>query len=85
MSQYTINIDDSAIAEQMNKILDSIISREMKRKCGNVGDEISSAVKDIIYSRKDEIIDKVISRASTEIVKKGMPKLLDKVMKGGDE
>ena len=61
------------------------MNRELQNKYGDVGDVIAIAVKDIVYSRKDEIIDKVISRASTEIVRKGMPKLLTKVMKGGAE
>ena len=38
----------------------------------------SGAVRELIYSHKDEIIDKVVSRATTEIVKKGIPKLIER-------
>ena len=85
MSQYTINVDDAVVIEQINNIINTVFTREMKHKYGNVDNEIQQAVKEIVYSRKDEIIEKVISRASTEIVKKGMPKLFDKMMKGGAE
>jgi len=37
-----------------------------------------------MYSKKDAIVDRVVDRATVEIVKKGLPKLLEKVMtKGG--
>lgn len=37
------------------------------------------AIKKYIYTKKDEIIEAVIERASREIVKKGLPKLLDRL------
>lgn len=79
MSSYVIQIDDEKITEQINNILNTIMNREIQNKYGSTGYEISQAVKDIVYSRKDEIIDKVVERATREIVKKGLPKLLEKV------
>ena len=78
MTTYCIDIDDEMIKEQMSHILSKILEKELKHTCTNTGEQISLAVKDLIYSHKDEIIDKVISRATTEIVKKGLPKLLER-------
>jgi hypothetical protein len=40
---------------------------------------VETAVKDYVYSHKDEIIEKCIDRASSELVKKGLPKLLERL------
>ena len=78
MSWYQINIDDNAIKEQMNSILNIIFKQELNSKYSGTGDIIACAVKDLIYSQKDEIIDKVVDRATKEIVRKGLPKLLER-------
>lgn len=78
MSLYTIEINDDVIREQVQGILNAICNDELRRKYSGAGSEISAAVKDLIYSRKEEIIGMVVDRASREIVKKAMPKLLDK-------
>ena len=78
MSYYQIKIDDDAIIEQINIILDTILKQEMKRKYSGTGDVITCAVKELVYSQKDEIIEKVVDRATKEIVKKGLPKLLER-------
>ena len=78
MSLYTIEINDEAIKEQVQGILNTICNHELNNKYSESGREISAAVKDLIYSRKDEIIEMVVDRATREIVKKGLPKLLDK-------
>ena len=77
MSQYVIEIDDKSVTDQINGIINAVFKREITSKYGETGHEISKAVKDIVYSHKDEIIDKVIDRAVTEIVRKGLPKLLE--------
>ena len=78
MSYYQIKIDDDAIIEQINSILDTILKQEMNRKYSGTGDVIACAVKELVYSQKDEIIEKVVDRATKEIVKKGLPKLLER-------
>ena len=82
MSQYVIEIDDKSVTDQINGIINAVFKREITSKYGETGHEISKAVKDIVYSHKDEIIDKVVDRAVKEIVRKGLPKLLEK---GGEE
>ena len=78
MSIYQINLDDNAIVEQINNILDSVFRQQMNFKYSDTGHIIAAAVKDLVYSHKDEIIEKVVDRATKEIVKKGLPKLLEK-------
>ena len=79
MSSYMIQIDDDAVTEQINNILNTIMNREIQRKHSQTGDVIAVAVKELVYSHKDEIIDKVVDRAVKEIVRKGMPKLLERM------
>lgn len=83
MATYQIEINDEAINEQIQNILNAEINLSLRRlclmRCSGAGGETSAAVKDLIYSRKDEIIEKVIDRATTEIVKKGLPKLLERM------
>lgn len=79
MSVYTIEINDEAVREQMQRVLSTILNDELGRRYTGVGDTMQAAVKELIYSRKDEIIDKVIDKATTEIVKKGLPRLLERM------
>ena len=78
MSIYQINLDDGAIIEQINNILNTVLMEQMNHKYSNTGHIIAAAVKDLVYSNKDEIIDKVVDRATREIVRKGLPKLLER-------
>ena len=78
MSIYQINLDDNAIVEQINSILDTIFQRQLNNKYSDTGHIIAAAVKDLVYSNKDEIIDKVVDRATKEIVRKGLPRLLER-------
>ena len=77
MSLYQINIDDNAIVDQINNILNTILQRQLNNNYSDTGRIVASSVKDLIYSRKDEIIDKVVDRAAKEIVRKGLPRLLE--------
>ena len=79
MSLYTIQVDDNELTKQINDILNTIMQKEMRSKYSVTGDVIAVAAKDLVYSHKDEIIDKVVDRAVKEIVRKGMPKLLERM------
>lgn len=78
MSLYTIEVDDTSVIKQINDIINTTFLREINNKYSNTGHEISAAVKDIVYSHKDEIIEKVVERATKEIVRKGLPKLIER-------
>lgn len=82
MAKYVIQIDETKIEEQINGILSDVLERQLRSKYTDSGKAISQGVKDLIYSHKDEIIEKVVNRAAAELVRKGMPKLIDKMMEG---
>ena len=85
MSTYTIQIDDEVLCDQVNAILNQIIGRELYDRCSDSREAIALAIKDMIYSHKDEIIDKIIDKATTELVKKGLPRLLERMTKDEKE
>lgn len=79
--EIKINIDEQYIRELVaQEIAKRIVNeRTYENREAKIGVRIGvdKAVKNYIYSRKEEIIEKVIERASSEIVKKGLPKLLE--------
>lgn len=76
MSTYALKIDDEIIGGWIEDIINTAVEHELKRKYSETGDVISQAVKELVYSREDEIIDMVVERATREIVRKGLPKLI---------
>lgn len=78
---FSIEIDEKRITELVEKE----IAKKIVNEYGYVNQEsqfgirkgIEKAVKEYIYSVKDEVIEKTIERASREITKKGLPKLLE--------
>lgn len=76
MSTYALQIDDEILMHHIEAIIGMALESELKRKYSGTGDVISQAVKELVYSRKDEIIDMVVERAAREIVRKGLPKLI---------
>lgn len=79
MSRYEIEIDDEKIIEQINNILNTIVQYEIQHKYSVTNrDIIPLAVKELVYAHKDEIINDVVDRAVKEIVRKGLPKLLER-------
>lgn len=79
MSQYVIEVDDKMIVEKVGEILNSVLNRQLNYKYTDTDYVIRDAVKEFVYSRKDEIIDRVVDRAVKEIVKKGLPKLMERM------
>lgn len=83
MGYYTIEIKEEVVMEQISAILNTIFNNEMHRKYSGTGDMISTAIKELVYSHKDEIIEKVVDRAAKEIARKGLPKLLERMENNG--
>lgn len=79
MSVYQISIDDSAIQAQISKILDIVLREQLNNRYSDSGYIMSETIRDLIYAHKDEILEKVIDRASKELVKKGLPKLIERM------
>lgn len=83
MTDIVITFDENDIAQAaIGKIADNLVnsyraeSKELKR---GIRDGVEKAVKELIYANKDEIIEKCIARASAELARKGITKLLDKL------
>ena len=88
MSVYQIEIDDKAIVEQIRNIIATVAENEIRQRYGRQGDTanvMSTFVKEVIYAHKDEIIERIVDRATTEMVKKGMPKLLAKLTREDEQ
>ena len=79
MSIYTMEIDDEAITEKVNLIINQVLNRELAYNYSPTGHAIAEMTKEVVYAHKDEIIEKVVERATKEIVRKGLPKLLERV------
>jgi len=79
-----IEIDEAYIAELVSqeiarRILETHGYENSEAKYG-IREGVSKAIKQYIYSKKDAIIDKVVDRATVEIVRKGLPKLIEKAI-----
>lgn len=75
-----IEIDESYIAELVSQEIAKRIVAEhgYENREARIGirDGVDKAIKQYIYLKKDTVIDRVVDRATVEIVKKGLPKLL---------
>lgn len=78
MSNYVIEIDDKVLNEKVCEILNTALNRELQNRYSETGHAITAAVKDLVYSQKDRIIELVVDKAAKEIVRKGLPKLLER-------
>ena len=79
-----IEIDEGYIAELVSKeiarrIVETHGYENREAKYG-IREGVDKAIKQYIYSKKDTIIDRVVDRATVEIVKKGLPRLLEKAI-----
>jgi len=79
-----IEINEGYIAELVSKeIARRIVEThgyEAREARIGIRDGVDKAIRQYIYSKKDAIVDRVVERATVEIVKKGMPKLLEKAI-----
>ena len=73
-------IDEKEIAESVkNEIVKQIMTNQMHWADYGVRDGIAEGVKQYVYTNKEAIIEKVTERASKEIIRKGIPRLLEKL------
>ncbi|MGX8701533.1 hypothetical protein [Caproiciproducens sp.] len=77
----TINEDDIAklVIEKIASSMARTYSAESSDTKWGIRKGVEQSVKDYVYSHKDEIIEKIVDRASTELVKKGLPKLIERM------
>jgi len=81
--KITIEIDEDRIAELVeNEIVRQVIEKgtpQNRLARNGVREGMEKAVFQYLYTVKSEIIERVIERASTEIVKKGLPKFISEI------
>jgi hypothetical protein len=75
-----IEIDENYITELVSQEIAKriVAERGYENREAKIGirDGVDKAIKQYIYSKKELVIDRVVDRATVEIVKKGLPKLL---------
>ena len=79
-----MEIDEGYIAELVSQLVSQEIARRIVETHGyenrearyGIKEGVDKAIKQYIYSKKDVVIDRVVERATVEIVKKGLPRLL---------
>lgn len=82
-----MKIEIEVSEENIASIVENEIARQFLQERGSeyrearygVRDGVDKAVKNYIYHEKDNIIERVVERATREIVKKGLPKLLEEI------
>ena len=73
--------------ENLEKMITEQISRHALNQSHfryDLKNAIGEAVKKYVYSEKEQIIEKVVDRASKEMVRKGLSMLLIKKLEEGD-
>ena len=87
MAEITITANDAEIVDMVTKMIAKDISAQYTAESRDtkfgIRRGVESAVKEYIYASKDEIIDRCVARASAELVRKGLPKLIERM--GNDE
>ena len=77
-----IEIDENYITELVSQEIAKriVAERGYESREARIGirDGVDKAIKQYIYSKKDAVIDRVVERAAVEIVKKGLPKLIER-------
>ena len=83
--EIKINIDEKELEIYIQaEMIVTFIARGAINKSSfryDLKDAIGEGVKAHIYSSKEEIIERVVERASKEIVRKGLPRLLEEAYK----
>ena len=87
MAEITITVNDAEIVDMVTKMIARDIAAQYTAESRDtkfgIRRGVESVVKEYIYASKDEIIDRCVARASAELVRKGLPKLIERM--GNDE
>lgn len=83
--EIKITIDEDKITQ----IVEQLVAEEIVSKHSTIYREatygvrqgVEKAVKKYVYSQKDDLIERCVKRASAELVRKGLPKLLEVAVK----
>ena len=77
--QIKIDIDDNELREVVTSMIAKQLTASWSTERQVLKRTVADAVKEVVYSEKEFIIEMVINRATAEITKKAMPKLLSKL------
>lgn len=75
--KITVEIDDNELEQRVIEL----IAREAASRAFQYSERkgIEKAVKAVLDGRKDEIVEKAVNRAAESLVRKGLPKLIEKM------
>lgn len=83
MAEIRITINEDDIAKEVEK---QIAERMTASYCAENRDTkygirkgVENAVKAYVYAQKDEIIERCVTRAADSLVRKGLPKLVERL------
>ena len=78
MAKITIEVNDAEIIEMVTKMIAEDMAKQYTAESRDtkvgIRKGVESAVKAHIYENKDAIIERCITKASAELVRKGLPK-----------
>lgn len=83
MATYEIQLDDEVLNKKIQDILNDALNRQLNKTASSLNQVIAEACKELVYAHKDEIIERVVERASREIAKRGLVKLLEREAEHG--
>lgn len=75
--KVTIEIDE----DELQKAIIDMVAKEWARAYFKRDEYkgIEKAVKEVIYSQKEELLSRCVDKASAELTRKALPKLLEKL------
>lgn len=76
MQEIRIIVDEEEIRTLVTEKIAEALRRSGEADIG-VRSAVQQGVKEFIYAHKEEIIERCVARATAELVKKGLPKLLE--------
>lgn len=76
-----VKFDEDKLYDLINSVMATNIEDAIREEYRRDRGVINQFIKEILYSKKDEIIEMIVERASREMVKKGLPKLLERMEK----
>jgi len=83
--EVKVDIDDNELREVVTSMIAKQLTASWSTERQVLKRTVADAVKEVVYSEKEFIINMVVERATREIVKKGLPKLLENLGKEVDD
>lgn len=73
----SVTFDEEAILMVIQKVIEQYVRNEINTNMRRENGAIKTWIKEELYSHKDEIIERIVERASKEMVRKGMRKFIE--------